>query len=371
MARHLQRGRTINVEFVASEALDLLNAMYFTRLVEEAEGIDEWPARVRREMEPALLAELDLLSTFPCGQPGVMGTLSEILFAHREAWPDIGALLRFVGEMPAGVGEPPLEPGVQGLVLHAIRSECSCGDGSSELEVDLSAPPKERVAQAVESTGGNVEEALALYGRPEELRRRMLALIERVYEEHYRQDLPRRLPCLERSVAAHKKEPVDDVSELARRLMRRGEYDEPCLAQDLSRYTELIFAPSVDMGPYASCADMPPIHGLFYPCEPEFMGEPPQDAERTRRLAQIYKALGDEQRLRILHMLHEREMYVQEIVERTGLHQSAVSRHLTFMHAVGLVVARREGNLKFFSLNPQIGEELRETLKLFGVLVPG
>jgi DNA-binding transcriptional ArsR family regulator len=371
MARHLQRGSTANVEFVVSETLDMLNAIYFTGLVEEAEGIDEWPEQVRREMEPALLAELDFLSTFPCGQPGVMGTLSETLFAHREAWPDIDSLLRFVREMPAGVGQPPLNPGVQGLVLHAIRSDCACGEDSSEVEVDLSAPPKETLIRAVESTGGNVEEALALYNQPEELRRRMLALIERFYEEHYRHDLPRRLPCLERSVAAHKKEPADDVGELVRRLMRRSEYEEPCLAQHLSRYTQLIFAPSVDMGPYASCADMPPIHGLFYPCEPEFMGGPPEDAERTRRLAQIYKALSDEQRLRILHMLREREMYVQEIVERTGLHQSAVSRHLAFMHAVGLLVARREGNLKFFSLNPQIGEELRGTLELFGVPVPG
>ena len=371
MPRHLQRSSPTNIQFVVSEALDLVNAMYFTRLVEDVEGIDQWPAQVRREMDPALLAELDFLFTFPCGQPGVMGTLSETLFAHREAWPNIDALLRFVKEMPPGVGEPPLEPGIQGLVLHDIWSHCSYRAGSPEVEVDPSAPPRERLAQAIEGTGGNVKKALALYDRPEELRRRMLALIERFYEEHYRHELPRRLPCLERSVAAHQKEPTGDVVELTRRLMNKGEFEEPCLAKDPSKYTEFIFAPSVDMGPYVSCADMPPIHGLFYPCEPEFMGEPPEDAEKTRRVAQIYKALGDEQRLRILHMLHDREMYVQEIVERTALHQSAVSRHLAFMHAAGLLVARREGNLKYFSLNPQIGEDLRETLELFKVLVPG
>jgi DNA-binding transcriptional ArsR family regulator len=359
---------TTKVEFVVSEPLDLLNAMYFTRLVEEAEGIDEWPAQVRHEMDPALLAELDFLFTFPCGQPGVMGTLSETLFAHRETWPDIDALLRFVKEMPADVGQPPLDPGVQGLALHAMRSGLACGTPPANVEVEPSASPKKRLAQALEGTGRDVKAALALYDRPEELRRRMLALIERFYEEHYRHDLPRRLPCLERSVAAHKSEPTDNVAELTRRLMKR---EEDCLARDPSRYNEFIFAPSSDMGPYASCADIPPIHGLFYPCEPEYMGEPPEDAERTQRLARIYKALGDEQRLRILHILRERDMYAQEIVERTGLHQSAVSRHLAFMHAVGLLVARREGNMKFFSLNPQIGQELRETLQLFGAPVPG
>jgi DNA-binding transcriptional ArsR family regulator len=39
-------------------------------------------------------------------------------------------------------------------------------------------------------------------------------------------------------------------------------------------------------------------------------------------------------------------------VERTGLHQSVVSRHLAFMKAVGLVSARRQNNMKFFSLTP-------------------
>jgi DNA-binding transcriptional ArsR family regulator len=63
-------------------------------------------------------------------------------------------------------------------------------------------------------------------------------------------------------------------------------------------------------------------------------------------------------------------MYVQEIVERAGLHQSVVSRHLVFMKAVGLVQARRENNMKFYSLNPAIREELAKTLELFAAPAP-
>ena len=362
MPKLLQTRGGAKVEFVVSESLDLLNAMYFTRLVEDADGIEGWPAQVRREMDPVLLAELDFAFTFPRGQPGVLGTLVETLFTHREAWPGINELLRFVEKMPPGVGEPPLEPGIQGLALYGICSPFP------DVEVDPSAPPKERLAQAIEDAGGDVKAALTLYDRPEELRRRMLALIERFYEEHYRHDLPRRLPWLQRSVAAHKREPVGDVSELIRRLTGRG---EECLDQDPSRYTEFIFAPSIDMGPYMSCADMPPVHGLFYACEPEFMGEAPEQAEKTRQLARIYKALGDEQRLRIFQMLLDREMYAQEIVEGTGLHQSVVSRHLSFMCAVGLLAKRREGNMKFFSPNPDLREELQKALELFGAAVPG
>jgi len=52
-------------------------------------------------------------------------------------------------------------------------------------------------------------------------------------------------------------------------------------------------------------------------------------------------------------------------VERTGLDQSVVSRHLGFMRAVGLVIGRRQSNMKFFSLNPAMREELGRTLDLF------
>ena len=112
----------------------------------------------------------------------------------------------------------------------------------------------------------------------------------------------------------------------------------------------------MDMGVYNSCATVDGVHGMFYPLEPEFLGVS-VDLEETR-LARIYKALADEQRLRILRLLRGREMYAQEIVEATGIHQSVVSRHLSFMKAVGLVIARRQNNMKFFSVNPAIKEEL-------------
>jgi DNA-binding transcriptional ArsR family regulator len=86
------------------------------------------------------------------------------------------------------------------------------------------------------------------------------------------------------------------------------------------------------------------------------------------RLVRIYKALADEQRLRILRLLRGREMYAQEIVEATGIHQSVVSRHLSFMKAVGLVNARRQNNMKFFSINPAIRDELAGTLELLAPL---
>jgi DNA-binding transcriptional ArsR family regulator len=346
------------IEFVISVPLDLMNAMYFAYLASEFDEIDGWPAQVRTEMAPDLLAELDFLYTFPKGQPGVMGALGDSLFAHREAWKDTPSLLGYVRSLPAGTGEREGDRGIQGLVFHE-----TCTFFDADEEPATGEAPRDVLAQELDKRGVDAQAALAVYDRPEELRERMIRLIERFYEGHYRHDLSRRMPCLECSVAAHRSQPMGDVNELARRLTGRA---KSCL-EDVcpGPYDDLIFAPSLDMGPYVSCASIGGTHGLFYSCEEEFMGEAPGETERIRRLARIHKALSDEQRLRILRLLRGGEMYAQEIVERTGLHQSAVSRHLAFMKAVGLVDGRREGNMKFVSINPAMRGELSKTLDLF------
>jgi len=346
------------IEFVISVPLDLMNAMYFTHLAGELDEIDGWPAQVRSEMEPDLLAELDFLYSFPKGQPGAMGALGDSLFAHRKAWRDTASLLSYVRALPAGVGEQEGDRGIQGFAFYE-----ACNLFDAEEEPTAGGSPRDVLAQELEKTDIDAQAALAVYDHPEELRDRMIRLIERFYDEHYRHDLARRTPCLERSVAAHRSQPVGDVNELARRLTGRA---KSCLEDVcLEPHDALIFAPSLDMGPYVSCASIGRTHGLFYPCEDEFIGEAPGETEGMRRLARIHKALSDEQRLRILGLLREGQMYAQEIVERTGLHQSAVSRHLAFMKAVGLLDGRRQGNMKFFSINPAMRDELSKTLDLF------
>ncbi len=354
------------VQFVASVPLDLMNAMYFTGLAAQIEGVDGWPQRLRAEMAPDLLAELDFLYNYPAGDPALMGTLGDNLFGHPEAWADVDSLIRYIGNMPAGLGDPEANAGIQGIVYQATFRYLE----EPERTPYEGMPPRQAIERRIRSLGDRDTDAImALYDRPEELRERMVRLIERFYREHYQQEMPNRLPGLERSVTAHRNQPLADVGALARRLTGRAtsclepqEGGRPAICP--GPYERLIFMPSLDMGAYVSCASVGRVHGLVYPCEPEFLGASPEQAEEAR-LARIYKALADEQRLRILRMLREREMYAQEIVERTGLHQSVVSRHLAFMKAVGLLHARKQNNMKFFSLNPEMGEELTKTLSLF------
>lgn len=364
----LKQAPTSNIQFVVSPSLDMMNAMYFTSLVPQTEGVEGWPLQLRTEMRPELLAELDFLYNYPAGDPGLMGTLGENLFTRPETWQGVDALLRYVRSMPDGIGGLPLDPGIQGITYQATFRYPEDVD-PSEYE---GMSEREAIERRMRSLGDRDADAImAQYDRPAELRERMAGLIQRFYQEHYREEMAGRVPCLERSAAEHRAEEAtlllrfgtqQDAARLAARLTGR---ERSCLeggcAGPFERY---VFAPSLDMGAYTSCAVVDGTHGLFYPCERRFVTGGDEE-EDTVRLARIHRALSDEQRLRILRLLQEREMYAQEIVERTGLHQSVVSRHLGFMKVVGLVRVRPQNNMKFFSLNPDIQEELNKTISLF------
>jgi len=70
---------------------------------------------------------------------------------------------------------------------------------------------------------------------------------------------------------------------------------------------------------------------------------------------QLFKALADETRLRILNLVEHREVCVCQIVEALGLGQSKVSRHLAHLRNAGLVNDRREGLWIYYSLAQPCG----------------
>jgi ArsR family transcriptional regulator len=61
------------------------------------------------------------------------------------------------------------------------------------------------------------------------------------------------------------------------------------------------------------------------------------------QLEDLFKALADKTRLRILALLGNNEVCVCHIHDSLGLPQPTVSRHLAYLRRSGLVVARRDG----------------------------
>lgn len=65
-------------------------------------------------------------------------------------------------------------------------------------------------------------------------------------------------------------------------------------------------------------------------------------------VARQFGVLGEPARLRILHVLGDREQCVNEILHQTGLAQANASRHLGLLYKGGVVSRRREGTQVFY-----------------------
>jgi DNA-binding transcriptional ArsR family regulator len=73
--------------------------------------------------------------------------------------------------------------------------------------------------------------------------------------------------------------------------------------------------------------------------------------ESSRRLkARIFYALSDPIRLEILAYIRDGEKCVCEIVPQLNLIQPVVSRHLKILKDSGLVIDRKDGNKRLYSI---------------------
>jgi ubiquinone/menaquinone biosynthesis C-methylase UbiE/transposase-like protein len=86
----------------------------------------------------------------------------------------------------------------------------------------------------------------------------------------------------------------------------------------------------------------------------------------------LFKALSDECRLRILRAVSQAELSVAELVRVLGLPQSTVSRHLKPLRESGLLEARRNGTSVFYHRGPAFADvELNQVIDRSLAQIPG
>ena len=84
--------------------------------------------------------------------------------------------------------------------------------------------------------------------------------------------------------------------------------------------------------------------------------------DNIQQAAQAMKAIAHPLRLKILCVLGNREISVQDIVEQVGTSQSNISQHLAILRDKGVLATRKEANRVFYRI-----DDLR-TLKLIGMM---
>jgi ArsR family transcriptional regulator len=87
-------------------------------------------------------------------------------------------------------------------------------------------------------------------------------------------------------------------------------------------------------------------------------------ADQLHQVEDVFKALADATRLRILRLLMAGEVCVCNLHEALRIPQAKASRHLAYLRRVGLVTTRREGLWVYYTLatsNDPIVAAIRET----------
>jgi ArsR family transcriptional regulator len=89
----------------------------------------------------------------------------------------------------------------------------------------------------------------------------------------------------------------------------------------------------------------------------------------VRPVTRLFKALGDDTRLRIVALLSHGELCVCHIQEALGLPQPNVSRQLAVLRSAGIVSDRREGTWVYYRLappsDPDCARYLRDVVQTF------
>ncbi len=89
-------------------------------------------------------------------------------------------------------------------------------------------------------------------------------------------------------------------------------------------------------------------------------------SKQNRAAAARFRALGDENRLRILELLEDRELCAADILSSIGVVQSTLSHHMKTLTEAGLVNVRKQGKWSYYSLDAKLREQLSDLIGQWG-----
>lgn len=80
---------------------------------------------------------------------------------------------------------------------------------------------------------------------------------------------------------------------------------------------------------------------------------------------EVYLAIADANRRRLLELLSEREHSVQELVPHFKVTVGAVSQHLKILLDSGLVMRRKQGRYRYYRASPRALKEVHDWTRRF------
>jgi len=139
---------------------------------------------------------------------------------------------------------------------------------------------------------------------------------------------------------------IDDsssIKDLIESITNGISYDIP---QGVRR---IVFIPSVSLRPWTLITDHDDALLICYPVGEEHLAVDPEAPPSS--LLAVYKALGDDKRMRLLRKLAEGPATLAELTEHVGMAKSTVFHHMAVLRAAGLVrVLLADGQVSTYGL---------------------
>lgn len=355
----LRRGRTLDVEILASDTYDFLVSLHVALASAEHDYADydvgrEWieSARSRcNDADPTALATLGRF--FGDGQSGSLhATLISLVWRCPEPREPLD-FLAWLGERPPA------------QLTEVLLDQAGLGQDWTDL---LAESLEEQASPSV--TGTARKRLLARYPddmRPtvtavlsdlEGTRTALLAALRVWYDAVFAAERERIRPLLQQEAVAMERRraeaPPDAFIEQA---MRGVQW------QSAAGLRRIVFAPSYFCRPAVFYHVW---HGTMTFCAPLVFsspdarrGDPRAPDEETLR---FFLALGDPSRLRILRLLAERQMYLTELAERMELTKATTKHHMVKLRDAGLVTLYDRERMTFYELRPDVVRHARQLL---------
>jgi len=337
--RDLSRPAALEVEFDVAEAAEVLMSICAVADPAEHDTFDlgsDW-LRARLDALPSDLVagveELRLGSTKFAAH--LLGLVVETppprsfddFLARLEAIDPIELKLHLFGYY----GTPSPHFPAQEVVARAARGEAEAGEEILTAIAEFS--DKHDLYRRLLELGGDEVKARLLEILPR-WRDLVFAPVEAEWRETAEQDVAAKQALAQRHTP-------EQLTELATRGYR---YAAP------PGIRRLVFFPSWWMRPWVMLWEH---KGTKVFCYPIAGGERDADGSSPAELARIFKALGDEGRLRLLHRLSEGTLKLSDAAAELGVAKSTAHHHLAILRQAGLVTVRDEDE-KEYSLRPDL-----------------
>ncbi len=87
-----------------------------------------------------------------------------------------------------------------------------------------------------------------------------------------------------------------------------------------------------------------------------------------KRWSIVFKALNNINRLKVIALLHKRgELHVSDIADELKIAQKSVSKHLIHLQRLDVLNSFGRNNHVYYSLNSDMPEDFKRTIKLLGL----